>query len=489
MHPSHSLYTLVEKKCERGLIMSNNIFSSDHLKDKLFDKILKEINIGIHAVNQDGKTIIYNKKMAEIEGMEFEDVLDKDLLDVFSFHKNEYSTLIKSLTKGETIINAKQTYFNNRGQEITTINNTFPIVEKGIRIGAMEIARDVTKLEKLIRENMNKKSDTRYSFDSIIGSSDEIKDVIAASKRATRTNSSILIIGDTGTGKELFAQSIHNGSTRSSKPYISQNCAALPDSLIEGLLFGTKKGAFTGAIERPGLFEQAEGGTLLLDEINSLNPALQAKLLRSIQEKTVRRIGDTKDRKIDVRIIATINEDPIDAISEGRLRKDLYYRLSVVSLFIPPLRERKKDIPDLIRFFIEKYNQLFGMTVKAIDEKVLNSFNQYDWPGNVRELEHLIEGAMNLIDYEETITYSHLPIHFRNKPQFKSEESIVTEGHPAPILYPKDIKPLDQYIEEIEASYLQNVLKFHKYNITQAAKSLGMSRQNLQYRLKKYKFK
>ena len=469
--------------------MSNNIFSSDHLKDKLFDKILKEINIGIHAVNQDGKTIIYNKKMAEIEGMEFEDVLDKDLLDVFSFHKNEYSTLIKSLTKGEEIINAKQTYFNNRGQEITTINNTFPIVEKDIRIGAIEIARDVTKLEKLIRENMNKKSDTRYSFDSIIGSSDEIKDVIAASKRATRTNSSILIIGDTGTGKELFAQSIHNGSTRSSKPYISQNCAALPDSLIEGLLFGTKKGAFTGAIERPGLFEQAEGGTLLLDEINSLNPALQAKLLRSIQEKTVRRIGDTKDRKIDVRIIATINEDPIDAISEGRLRKDLYYRLSVVSLFIPPLRERKKDIPDLVRFFIEKYNQLFGMTVKAIDEKVLNSFNQYDWPGNVRELEHLIEGAMNLIDYEETITYSHLPIHFRNKPQFKSEESIVTEGHPAPILYPKDIKPLDQYMEEIEASYLQNVLKFHKYNITQAAKSLGMSRQNLQYRLKKYKFK
>src|SRR6185312_2560684 len=148
----------------------------------------------------------------------------------------------------------------------------------------------------------------------IIGSSDQIKNVIEASKRATRTSSSVLIVGDTGTGKELFAQSIHNGSNRSSKPFISQNCAAFPDSLIEGLLFGTKKGAFTGAIERPGLFEQAEGGTLLLDEINSLNPALQAKLLRSIQEKTVRRVGDTKDKKVDVRIIATMNEDPIDAI-------------------------------------------------------------------------------------------------------------------------------------------------------------------------------
>ncbi|MFC0414374.1 sigma-54 interaction domain-containing protein [Cytobacillus solani] len=465
--------------------MSNKNFTSDHLKDKLFDKILKEIDIGIHAVNQDGKTIIYNKKMAEIEGMKFEDVLDKDLLDVFSFHQNEHSTLLKALTKGETIINEKQTYFNNRGQEITTINNTFPIIEEGLRIGAIEIARDVTKLEKLIRENMNKKSDTRYTFDSIIGSSHEIKDVIEASKRATRTNSSILIIGETGTGKELFAQSIHNGSTRSARPYISQNCAALPDNLIEGLLFGTKKGAFTGAIERPGLFEQAEGGTLLLDEINSLNPALQAKLLRSIQEKTVRRIGDTKDRKIDVRIIATINEDPIDAISGGRLRKDLYYRLSVVSLFIPPLRDRKKDIPDLVQIFIEKYNQLFGMMVKEVDEKVQNSFYQYEWPGNVRELEHVIEGAMNLIDYEETITYSHLPIHFRNKPQFKAD----TKDQPISIESRNDIKPLDQYLEEIESNYLQKVLTFHSYNITQAAKSLGMSRQNLQYRLKKYELK
>lgn len=459
------------------------------LKNKIFNKILKEVDIGIHAVNHEGKTIIYNKKMAEIEGMDFEDVLDKDLLDVFSFHNNEDSTLMQSLIKGEKIFHAKQTYFNNRGQEITTINNTFPIIENGVQIGAIEIARDVTKLEKLIRENMNKRSDTRYTFDSIIGSSAEIQEVIDASKRATRTSSSILIIGDTGTGKELIAQSIHNGSTRSSKPYISQNCAALPDSLIEGLLFGTKKGAFTGSVERPGLFEQAEGGTLLLDEINSLNPALQAKLLRLLQEKTVRRIGDTKDRSIDVRIIATINEDPVDAISEGRLRKDLYYRLSVVSLFIPPLRERKKDIPELVQVFIEKYNQLFGMMVKEVAEDVWTIFNQYDWPGNVRELEHVIEGAMNLIDYEETITYAHLPIHFRNKPQFKRDEQIVNVTAPIRMEKESYIKPLNQYIEETESHYIQKVLIHHNHNITRAAKTLGMSRQNLQYRLKKFGLK
>ncbi|MBY0124301.1 sigma-54-dependent Fis family transcriptional regulator [Bacillus sp. S/N-304-OC-R1] len=457
--------------------------------DKFFQHILKEIDVGVHVVNHEGKTIIYNKKMAEIEGMDFSDVLDKELLDVFSFHTNEDSTLIKALTHGEKIINAKQTYFNNKGQEITTINNTFPITEDGVRIGAMEIARDVTKLEKLIRENMNKKGNTRYNFDSIIGSSEQIKDLIDASKRATRTSSSVLIIGDTGTGKELFAQSIHNGSNRSSMPFISQNCAALPDSLIEGLLFGTKKGAFTGSIERPGLFEQAEGGTLLLDEINSLNPALQAKLLRVLQERTVRRIGDTKDRKVDVRIIATINEDPIDAIAEGRLRKDLYYRLSVVSLFIPPLRDRTKDIQDLVQFFIEKYNHLFGMKVQGIDNHVLNIFQQYDWPGNVRELEHVIEGAMNLIVHEDRIGYLHLPIHFRNKPQFKNEDYTQVIPVDQPIEIDNGIRSLDEYMEEAEKNYLEKVLMRHNFNITQAAKSLCMSRQNLQYRIRKHQIK
>lgn len=458
-----------------------------NLKNKFFQRIIDEIDVGVHAINHEGKTLIYNKKMGEIEGMDFDDVLDKSLLDVFSFNKNEDSTLLDVLRNGTTIKNAKQTYYNNQGKGITTINDTIPIEEDGVRIGAIEIARDVTKLEKLIRENINKKGNTRYTFDSIIGRSFEIQEVIEASKRATRTSSSVLIVGETGTGKELFAQSIHNGSNRSKMPFISQNCAALPDSLIEGLLFGTKKGAFTGAIERPGLFEQAEGGTLLLDELNSLNPALQAKLLRVIQEKTVRRIGDTKDREVDVRILATINEDPIDAISQGRIRKDLYYRLSVVSLFIPPLRERKSDIGDLVHFFIEKYNQLFGLNVLGIDDDVLHVFEQYDWPGNIRELEHIIEGALNLIDQEEIISYIHLPIHFRNKPQFKMETALTTQPDKLLIQSGRQILPLTQYMEEAETYYLNKVMQLHNFNITQAAKTLGMSRQNLQYRIKKYR--
>lgn len=467
---------------ERG---GDNMNQVELLKNKATEQLVNEVDVGIHVVDSQGTTIIYNQKMAQIEGMNHGDVLNKKLVDVFSFHKNEDSTLLQVLKTGVSINNAKQTYFNNRGQEITTINNTIPIMDGKQRIGAMEIARDVTKVEKLLRENMNRRSDTHYTFDSIIGKSAAILEVIEASKRATRTSSSVLIIGDTGTGKELFAQSIHNGSSRSSAPFISQNCAALPDNLIEGLLFGTKKGAFTGAIDRPGLFEQAEGGTLLLDEINSLNPTLQAKLLRVIQEKMVRRVGDTKDKKIDVRILATMNEDPIDAISEGRLRKDLYYRLGVVTLFIPPLRNRKEDIKELAFAFMEKYNHLFGLQVTNIADKVLQTLIQYDWPGNVRELEHIIEGALNIITYEDTISYNHLPIHFRKKTHIKP---VPAKTNPKPSVI-TEVQPLDNYMEEAETLYLKQVLDHYHFNITKTAEALRMSRQNLQYRLKKYGIK
>ncbi|TGV00324.1 AAA family ATPase, partial [Mesorhizobium sp. M00.F.Ca.ET.186.01.1.1] len=263
-----------------------------------------------------------------------QDVLHKPLSEVFQFHSGQESTLLTCLRTGNSIRNTRQTYFNDKQKEITTINNTYPIIENGQIIGAMEIANDVTKMERLIRENLLAKNGSRYTFEQIIGKSGPILDVIENAKRAARTSSSVLVVGETGAGKELFVQSIHNASLRSSGPLISQNCAALPDSLIEGLLFGTARGAFTGAVERPGLFEQAEGGTLFLDEINSLSMPLQAKLLRALQEKSIRRIGDTKDRAIDVRIIAAINEDPVEAIANSHLRKDLYYRLGVVTLFL-----------------------------------------------------------------------------------------------------------------------------------------------------------
>lgn len=450
--------------------------------NQLYEKLLNEVDVGIHVINEKGKTIIYNEKMMEIEAMTSEDVLDKNLLDVFMFRESQNSTLVKALKTGKTTKNVKQTYFNNKGKEITTINKSFPIKEEGEITGAIEISKDVTQLERVIKENVLNKQNGKFTFDKIIGQSKLIQTVVDEAKRATRTSSSVLVVGETGTGKELFAQSIHNGSNRSRAPFISQNCAAIPDSLMESLLFGTKKGAFTGAIDRPGLFEQADGGTLLLDEINSLEPSLQAKLLRVIQDKSIRRIGDMKDKEVDVRIIATINEDPVDAVANNRLRKDLYYRLSVVTLFIPPLRERKEDILLLTQTFIDKYSVLFNMNVKGVSKEVESLLQQHDWPGNVRELEHTIEGTMNLIMGEEIITIQNLPGRFRNRYQAEEEPFIQKDRRDLS----ESTKTLHEKMTEVEKFYVQQVLANNGNNISKAAKILGLSRQSLQYRLKKF---
>ncbi|MDR6123961.1 arginine utilization regulatory protein [Bacillus sp. SLBN-46] len=451
---------------------------------RMYKRILDEVDVGVHAVDETGKTIIYNKKMMQMESMDIHDVMDKNLLDVFMFKDDQSSTLVKALQERKETSNVKQTYFNNKGREVTTINNTIPIYLDENLKGAVEIAKDVTKLERLIKGNLNRES-TKYTFDSIIGTSPSILEVKESAKRATRTSSYVLIVGDTGTGKELFAQSIHNASGRLSAPFISQNCAALPDNLIESLLFGTKRGAFTGAVDTPGLFEQANGGTLLLDEINSLNLNLQAKLLRVLQEKTIRRIGDTKDTPIDVRVIANMNEDPIDAIANNRLRKDLYYRLGVVTIFVPPLKDRKEDIPLLVAHFIDKYNERFQMNVKGLSEEVHLSFLEYDWHGNVRELEHIIEAAMNIMMDEEVIMYSHLPYQYRSKMQLKERmmplstvDTFLKENSDVTI-------PLKDQMELFEKTYIEHVLKKNDFNISRAARSLGLSRQSLQYRMKK----
>jgi len=449
--------------------------------NSLYGTLLNEIDIGIHMINEEGKTIIYNRKMMEIESMDHKDVLYKNLLEVFAFEENQNSTLIEALTLGKAKKNIKQTYFNNKGQEITTINDTFPIVKNGKIKGAVEIVKEFLPLKQVSKGNAMRVHHTKFTFDHIIGNSSAIQSVITEAKRVTRTSSSVLIVGETGTGKELFAQSIHHESQRAGKPFISQNCAAIPETLMESLLFGTNKGAFTGAIDKPGLFEEAHGGTLLLDEINSLSPALQAKLLRAIQDKTIRRIGGTQEKEVDVRIIATINEDPIEAITHNRLRKDLYYRLSVVTLFLPSLRQRKDDILPLLHRFIEKYNMQFGLQVQGVDDNVINFFYQHDWPGNIRELEHIIEGSMNLIEDEEMITTSHIPTRFYELT--KNECSIQP---PLARWESNQSKTLKNTMKDMEKEYIIEILSEHNGNISQAAKYLGLSRQNLQYRLKKY---
>ncbi|QQY80549.1 arginine utilization regulatory protein [Keratinibaculum paraultunense] len=462
----------------------------------ILQNILNHVDIGIHVIDENRKTILYNEAMSKLEGLDIKQVMNKDLLQVFPSLNEDSSTLIKVLNTGESILDETQSYLNYEGKKITTINSTIPLLWKGEILGALEISKDITYLEKLsnylielqqeLKENnydnkenkKGKKKKKKYTFKDIIGKDEQMLKAIKIAKKARNSPSSVLLYGETGTGKELFAQSIHYGGIRRNRPFIAQNCAAIPEALLEGILFGTEKGGFTGAIEREGIFEQADGGTLLLDEINSMSLGLQAKLLRVLQEEYIRRIGGVKDIPIDVKIIATTNEDPLESVKKGTLRRDLYYRLNVVYIKIPPLRERQEDIPILCDYFIRKYNPILNKNIIGIEDEVLEYFFKYSWPGNVRELENAIEGAMNYVDYNGTLLKKE---HFVTCPNVFDSNRIYVQTTDFNIE-----QSLPEYLDNIEKDVISNALEKNDYNISQTAKQLGIKRQALQYKMKKY---
>ncbi|HHW92701.1 MAG TPA: sigma 54-interacting transcriptional regulator [Firmicutes bacterium] len=450
----------------------------------ILEQAVNEVDVGIHVVDQKGCTLIYNKAMAYQEGLDQEQVLGRPLLEVFPDLNHDSSTLLQVLARREPIREQEQTYMNIRGDRITAINTTIPLYVKGKFVGALEMARDITKIRNLAervvalqqrlwqsKHNGRQTSPAIYTFHDIVGKSPLMQAVLQMAAKAAQTDSTILLYGETGTGKELVAQSIHNASPRKKEPFIAQNCAALPKSLLEGILFGTTRGAFTGAVDRAGLFEQASGGTLLLDEINTLSWEMQAKLLRVLQEKRVRRLGGHKETGINTRIIATLSVDPQQAIADGALREDLYYRLNVVSMRLPPLRERKEDIPLLVSAFLAKYNKHLGRNVKRVAPAVWQMFWNYQWPGNVRQLEHAIEGALNIIGEEEELNISHLPSTLQQN-----------VGETAP----RQEETLPAMISRVEKEMIQTALTATGNNISQAAQRLGIKRQALQYKIKKY---
>ncbi|WP_281269301.1 sigma-54 interaction domain-containing protein [Ammoniphilus oxalaticus] len=462
--------------------------------------ILGTIDEGIHAVNAQGYTIYYNQFAAQLDGLEQEEVLGKHLLEIFPSLNVQTSTLLKAIELEEPIYNQHQRYMNIRGKQVVTVNSTLPLFVDGQCVGAVEIAKDMSRVqelsEKLVdlqaqmaqnqaknqrpskKKQARNNNGTKFTFIDLISKSENMEQLKELGARAAKTTSPVLIMGETGTGKELLVQSIHNASPRSESAFIAQNCAALPATLLEGILFGTRKGSFTGAEDRPGLFELADGGTLFLDEINSMPLELQTKLLRVIQENRVRRVGGATELEVDARIIAAMNEDPQQAVEENRLRSDLYYRLNVVSFRIPPLRERPNDISLLTDHFIKSFNYRFGKLVTGIDSEVETLFLQYDWPGNVRELEHTIEAAMNLVD-EDTIRIQDLPPHFQQQPFGTSSSSKSTSSD-----WFKDLS-LRQAVKQVEERMIREAIAETDGNILQAAKRLGIPRQTLQYKLSK----
>jgi arginine utilization regulatory protein len=316
-----------------------------------------------------------------------------------------------------------------------------------------------------------------YKFEKIQGKNRVFCETISMARKAANTLSPILIFGETGTGKELFAQSIHNASERCNHPFVAINCAAIPETLLEGILFGTVRGAFTEAIDRPGLFEEASKGTIFLDEINSMPVALQAKLLRVVQEKTIRRVGGVKDIHVDPRFISSSNVEPYDAVTQGMLRSDLFYRLGVVCLEIPPLRKRKDDIFLLALYFIDKACKKLEKSEKSLSIEVIKLLEQNDWPGNVRQFENAIECAVNFADDESEITLSHFPRHLRLVSTNYVEHKTTNIDNNI---------SLKNEMDRAEIIKVITILEQMNGSVSQAAKKLGISRQSLYYRMKKY---
>jgi arginine utilization regulatory protein len=437
----------------------------------------------ICIIDTDAKILYYNNYNDIHNKLGTEEVVGKPFLEVYPWLDQKTSTALKVLKTGEAIVNQPQVMKLNDGTDVNSINTAFPLKNKNGILGVVFLSYDINTIVNISEtEPINQREHnlgSNYKFSDIITRNAEVMRIIAQLKRAAKYDSNILIYGETGTGKELFVHSIHNASNRSCKPFISQNCAAIPENLMESLFFGTTSGSFTGSEEKKGLFELANGGTIFLDEINSMPLSLQAKLLRVIENGRVRRIGGKKEYKTDVRIIASTNEKIRNLLKTNRIREDLFYRMSVVSVQIPPLRERKDDIKVLCDHFIRNYNNKFSKGIEGIDTRVEKAFFKYDWPGNVREFKNCLESAfINSVDGNK--------IRINDIPKYILESIGLAQNYNNLEFEVVTDNPLKDNVSKLEKYLIANALKEKANNITQTADKLGISRQSLYNKLEEY---
>jgi two-component system, NtrC family, response regulator PilR len=339
------------------------------------------------------------------------------------------------------------------------------------------VVQKALEREELAHENvyLRRELEQRYTFNNIIGKSPRMQAIFQLIEKIARTSSTVLIQGESGTGKELIARAIHFASPRASRRFLSINCGALPENLLESELFGHERGAFTGAVrDKKGLFQEASHGTLFLDEIGEMTPTMQVKLLRALQEKVVRKVGGTEEEPVDVRIIAATNQDLESRLATGELREDLYYRINVLPIHLPPLRQRREDIPLLVDFFLQKYCRQMELPARQISVESMQVLEGYDWPGNVRELENLIERLLAL-SHAETITTRDLPVHLLTN----------RRGQADSITLPADGIDLEAYLDDIRAQLMAQALERTGGVQTQAAELLAMTFRSFRYYAKK----
>ena len=457
----------------------------------LLARALDQVTDGVQIYDKNACAVYFNRASRSIShipsGVSVE---GRHLLDLYNLDETISTTMTALQTKAPVIDRVDSFRANDFSTApIASANTSYPIFREGELLGAVVFEQTA----EIVERNMKKMEATRkalsafsqrppkisfsgYTFDNVIGSCPKLREAVELARRVAPQDSPVLLVGETGTGKEIFAQSIHRSSRRRGGKFLAINCAAVPETLIESLLFGTKRGSFTGSEDKAGYLEEAAGGTLFLDELNSMSLAMQSKILRVLQEKTFRRVGGSQDLRLDVRVISSCNEDPFKAVAENTFRQDLFYRLSTVMIELPPLREHLEDLEELIRYHLEATAYQFVHAVTRIDPEVIAVLRAYHWPGNVRELFHVLDYAQNVTD-SQVMEVRHLP------PYLLKHRSEPAAPLPA-IDFSRET--LQGLMDGYERQVIAQALDHCGYNISRTAQTLGILRQSLQYRIRKY---
>lgn len=461
----------------------------------LYTRALDQLPFGVQIYDKNTHAVYFNQASREISHIPSGvNITGRHLLDMYDLEETVSTTMTALRTQSPVIDRVDQFSVDN-GTFIASSNTSYPIFQNGQLSGAVTFEHTEETIQKYYQSIQDTRQALKhfsgnaapvrfsgYTFENVIGSSEKLRSAVELAQRVAPQNSPVMLVGETGTGKEIFAQSIHRSSPRAGKKFVAINCAAIPETLIESLLFGTAKGSFTGSEDKAGYFEEASGGTLFLDELNSMSLVMQSKLLRVLQERTFRRVGGKKDLELDVRIISSCNEDPFQTVEENKFRRDLFYRLSSVIIELPPLREHLEDLEQLTRYHLEQTAFQYVHRITRIQPQVYQLLRAYRWPGNVRELFHVLDYAQNVAD-SDVMTVEHLPAYLRKNqaPAPRQSAPPTPSGH-----IDFSHTSLQALMDDYEKEVITQALDHCGYNISQTAQALGILRQSLQYRIRKY---
>lgn len=461
----------------------------------LYTRALDQLPFGVQIYDKNTHAVYFNQASREISHIPSGvNITGRHLLDMYDLEETVSTTMTALRTQSPVIDRVDQFSVDN-GTFIASANTSYPIFQNGQLSGAVTFEHTEETIQKYYQSIQDTRQALKhfsgnaapvrfsgYTFENVIGGSEKLRSAAELAQRVAPQNSPVMLVGETGTGKEIFAQSIHRSSPRAGKKFVAINCAAIPETLIESLLFGTAKGSFTGSEDKAGYFEEASGGTLFLDELNSMSLVMQSKLLRVLQERTFRRVGGKKDLELDVRIISSCNEDPFQTVEENKFRRDLFYRLSSVIIELPPLREHLEDLEQLTWYHLEQTAFQYVHRITRIQPQVYQLLRAYRWPGNVRELFHVLDYAQNVAD-SDVMTVEHLPAYLRKNqaPAPRQSAPPTPSGH-----IDFSHTSLQALMDDYEKEVITQALDRCGYNISQTAQALGILRQSLQYRIRKY---